>query len=139
MVHALQRARRHLKAGGVLICIQPHRTKRPFIAVRTAGHRDPICALINPIFKPAIDSANDAIAVVIDQGLFSLIGAEHHRFRVRVANPSQLRLYISGGRRPPRFPSGGRQRLLEVWRSRREGAWIEVTEHMTVFGLRAGD
>ena len=137
MVHALERATRHLKADAVLICIQPHRTKRPFIAVRTGGRREPVCALINPTFQPAIDSANEAIATVVDRGLVALIRAESHRFRVRIANPSQLRQYISGGRRPPRFPPGGRKRLLEVWRSRQDGAWIEVTEHMTVVVLRA--
>jgi hypothetical protein len=138
MVHALERARRHLAADGVLICIQPHRTKRPFIAVRTARHREPIGALINPVFQPLIDSANAAIASVLDKRLLSLIRAENHQFRVRIANPTQLRLYMSAEPRPPRFPAGGRKRLLEVWRSSPLGAWIEVTEHMTVIGMRAG-
>jgi hypothetical protein len=56
---------------------------------------------------------------------------------VRIANPSQLRLYVTGGIRPPRFPAGGRKRLVEAWSARPEGAWIEVTEHMTVIGMRA--
>ena len=137
MVHALERARRHLASDGVLICIQPHRTKRPFIAVRASRHREPICALRNPVFQPLLDSANAAIQTILDERLVSLIRAEDHQFRVRIANPSQLRLYISGGPRPPRFPAGGRKRLLEVWRSRPQGAWIEVTEYMTVVGLRA--
>ena len=137
MVHALERARRHLASDGVLICIQPHRTRRPIIAVRAAGHRDPICELINPVFQPLIDTANAAMATILDRGLVSMIRAEHHQFRVRIASPTQLRLYISGGRRPPRFPSGGRQRLLEAWRSRPKGAWIEVTESLTVIGMRA--
>jgi len=41
----------------------------------------------------------------------------------------------SSGWRPPRFPAGGRKRLLETWRSRRETAHIEVTEFMTAIGL----
>jgi hypothetical protein len=137
MVHALERARRHLAAGGFLICIQPHRTRRPFIAVRSPGRREPICALINPVFQPLIDSANGAIASIVESGLVSLIRVENHQFRVRIANPSQLRQYLTDGIRPPRFPAGGRKRLLEAWRARPEGAWIEVTEHMTVVGLRA--
>jgi hypothetical protein len=135
MVHALERARRHLAPGGFLLCIQPHRTERPFIAVRSAGHREPICALINPTFKPLIEQANSAIATVLDRGLASLIRAENHKFRVRIANPSQLGLYLYGGLRPPRFPAGGRKRLLEVWRASPRGAWIEVTEYLTVIGM----
>jgi len=137
MVHALERARRHLAVGGFLICIQPHRTRRPFIAVRAPGRRQPICELINPVFQPLIDSANGAIASIVERGLVSLIRAENHQFRVRVGNPSQLRHYLSDGVRPPRFPAGGRKRLLEAWRARPSAAWIEVTEHMTVIGLRA--
>jgi len=137
MVHALERARRHLAPGGFLICIQPHRTRRPFIAVRAPGRREPICELINPVFQPLIDSANGAIASIVERDLVSLIRAENHQFRVHVANPSQLRSYLSDGIRPPRFPAGGRKRLLEAWRARPSGAWIEVTEHMTVIGLRA--
>jgi len=138
MVHALERARRHLAPGGFLICIQPHRTRRPLIAVRAPDRRQqPICELINPVFQPLIDSANGAIDSIVARGLVSLIRAENHRFRVRVANPSQLRSYLSDGIRPPRFPAGGRKRLLEAWRARPSGAWIEVTEHMTVIGLRA--
>jgi hypothetical protein len=139
MVHALERARRHLAPGGFLICIQPHRTRRPLIAVRAPGRRQPICELINPVFQPLIDSANGAITSIAERGLVSLIRAENHRFRVRVANPTQLRSYLSDGIRPPRFPVGGRKRLLAVWRARPSGAWIEVTEHMTVIGLRARD
>jgi len=137
MVHALERARRHLAPGGFLVCIQPHRTRRPFIAVRSPGRRQPICELINPVFQPLIDSANGAIASIVESGLVSLIRAEHHQFRVRIASPSQLRLYLTDGIRPPRFPAGGRKRLLEVWGARPSGAWIEVTEHMTVVGMQA--
>jgi hypothetical protein len=137
MVHALERARRHLAPGGFLICLQPHRTKRPLIAVRSGVRRELICALINPVFQPLIDCANAAIVAIVETGLVSLIRAENHLFRVRIANPSQLRQYLSGGIRPPRFPPGGRRRLVEAWRSRPQGAWIEVTEYMTVVGLRA--
>jgi hypothetical protein len=93
--------------------------------------------LVNPVFQPLIDSANAAIRTLVDKRVLSLIRIENHEFRVRIANPSQLSRYISSGRRPPRFPSGGRKRLLEVWRSRPEGAQIEVTEFMTIIGLRA--
>jgi hypothetical protein len=92
--------------------------------------------LINSAFKPLIDEANAAIATVLDRRLVSLIRAEDHEFRVRIANPSQLGLYLYGGVRPPRFPAGGRKRLLEVWRARPRGAWIEVTEYLTVIGMR---
>ncbi len=138
MVHALERARRHLAPDhGRLVLLQPHRTRRPFIAVRTGGKRIPICMLINPVFQPLIDAANASIKDVVDRGLFSLIGRINHQFRVRLANPAQMHNYLHTGQRPPRFPAGGRQRLREVWSSRSGGAEIEVTEFLTVIGLQS--
>jgi hypothetical protein len=121
----------------VVICLQPHRVKRPSICVRAQHKRLPICALINPAFQPLIDSAEAAIAGVLDRRLFTLIGKENHQFRVQLANPTQLKRYLHSGLRPPRFPAGGRKRLLDVWRSKPEGAIIEITEFLTVFGMQA--
>ncbi|HEX2647596.1 MAG TPA: hypothetical protein VHO95_10235 [Candidatus Dormibacteraeota bacterium] len=136
MVHALERAGRHLAPDSRLVLLQPHRTRRPFIAVRDGGRRVPICALINPVFQPLIETANSSIQTVIERGLFSMLGRTDHSFRVRLANPTQLRRYLHTGVRPPRFPPGGKQRLLGVWRSTSR-AEIEVTEFLTVVALRS--
>ena len=139
MVHALERARQHLSdEHGRLVLLQPHRTRRPVIALRTAGRRVPVCALVNPVFQPLIDAANLSIQSVIDRGLFTLIARRDSSFRVRLANPTQMRNYLHTGVRPPRFPRGGRQRLEEAWKSRLPGAQIEVTEFLTVIALGAG-
>jgi hypothetical protein len=136
MVHALERAASRLAPGGEIVCIQPHRVKRPFISVIAPRRRTPIGFLINPVFQPLINSAEAAIAKVLDRKLVTLIGREDHRFRVQLANPNQLRRYLRSGIRPPRFHSGDRKRFLQVWSSMPKGATIEVSEFLTVIALR---
>ena len=136
MVHALERAASRLAPGGVIVCIQPHRVKRPFISVIAPRRRTPIGFLVNPVFQPLINSAEAAIAKVLDRKLVTLIGREDHRFRVQLANPNQLRRYLQSGIRPPRFHSGDRKRFLQVWSSMPKGATIEVSEFLTVIALR---
>ncbi len=137
MVHALERARHHLVPDGVIVCIQPRRIKRPFIAVTAPGLRQPVGALVNPVFEPLISAAEAAIQTVVEERRFALIGTTNHQFRVRLASCAELRRYLHLGVRPPRFPAGGRQRLEAQWRSRPEGARIEVTEFLAVIALRS--
>ena len=139
MVHALERARQHLVPRGALVFVQPRRLKRPFIAVTARGQRWPVAGLISPVFEPLISAAETAIDGLVAQRLFVLIGKKNHQFRVRLANPTQLDRYLHTGQRPPRFPAGGRSRLQAVWKSRRPGAQIEVTEYMAVIAMRAVD
>jgi hypothetical protein len=135
MVHALQRAGQHLISDGVLVCMQPRHLKRPFIAITASGRRQPVARLINPKFEPYYSAAEAAIREVVEERQFDLIGRTNHQFRVCVANPAELHRYLQGPR-PPHFPPGGQKRLQELWRSRPEGAEIEVTEFLSVFGLR---
>ena len=139
MVHALERARKHLARGGVLVCVQPRRTKRPVIALTAPGHLWPVSGLINPASEPLITAAEAAIDTVISDGRFALIGRINHQFRVRLSNPTQLDRYLHQGQRPPRFPAGGRSRLHALWKSRKPGTQIEVTEFMAIIALRAID
>jgi hypothetical protein len=136
MVHALERARQVLLPNAALVLIQPHQTKRPFIAITSGRRREPIAALVNPIFQPRINAAASAIRTVIDGGRFSHLGTIHHQFRVHLANPADLRRYLHLAPNPSRFPAGGRQLFDDLWRSRTEGSRIEVTEFLTVIGLR---
>ncbi len=137
MVHALERARQHLVPGGVLVCVQPRRIKRPFIAVTSPGRRQPVGALVNPVFEPLISAAEAAIKTVVDDGRFVLIGKSNHQFRVPLASPGELHRYLHMGQRPPRFPAGGRKRLQALWSTRPAGARIEVTEYLAVIALRS--
>lgn len=123
--------------GGVLICLQPHRWKRPFIAMTAPGRRQPVGALINNAFEPLISSAEAAIRTLLDSRGLALIGTSDHRFRVRLRSLAELHRYLYQGRRPPRFPPAGRRRLQAMWRSRPAGARIEVTEFFSVIALRA--
>lgn len=136
MVNAFERAASRLAPGGVIICIQPHRTKRPFISVIAQRRRMQIGFLINPVFQPLINSAEAAIAEVLDRKLVTLIGKENHRFRVQLANPNQMRHYLHIGQRPPHFAAGDRKRFLKAWSSMPKGATIEVSEFLTVIALR---
>jgi hypothetical protein len=122
--------------NGTLVLIQPHQTKRPFIAIRSERRRQPVAALVNPIFQPRINAAVAAIRTVIDGGRFSHLGTSHHQFRVHLANPADLRRYLHLAPNPSRFPAGGRQLSNDLWRRKTEGARIEVTEFLTVIGLR---
>lgn len=137
MVHALERARWHLRPDGTLILIQPHQQKRIFVSIVAARKREPVSWLINPVFQPLINAANAAIETVVQKDLFAHIATSHHRYRVRLANPAELHRYLHLGQRPPRFPPGGRQRLHTLWKQRSPGARIEVTEFMTMIVLRA--
>lgn len=123
--------------GGVLICIQPRRWKRPFIAITAPRQRQTVGALVNPLFEPLISAAEAAIQTVVNARRFAPIGTSNHQYRVRLASPAELHRYIHVGQRPPRFPAGGRQRLQALWRTRPEGARIEVTEFMSAIALRA--
>jgi hypothetical protein len=136
MVHALERARQALLPNSPLVLIQPHRTRRPLVAITSGLRRHPVAALVNSTFQPRLDAAVSAIRTVIDRGHFSQVGTSHHQFRVHLASPADLRRYVHLAPTPSRFPPGGRQRLIDLWRSRTEGARIEVTESFTVFGLR---
>lgn len=137
MVHALRRARQHLRSNGAVVLIQPHQYKRPHVAIASGGRRQPVAALVNPVFQPLINAANAAIQSVVDERLFKRTGTSHHQFTVLVANPTEMHRYLHQGQRPPRFPSGGRQRLQALWSARPAGAQIEVTEFLTVIALRA--
>lgn len=135
MVHALERTRQHLRSDSKLVLIQPHQWKRPFIAVSSVRRRQPVGALINPEFQLRINAAMAAIRAVVDERLFAPLGTSHHQFKVHLGSAAELRRYTHLPQRPPRFPSGGRRRLDEVWRNRADGARIEVTEFLTVIGL----
>ena len=123
--------------NGALVLIQPHQTKRPFVAITSGRRRQPVAALVNPEFQPRITAAVSAIRTVIDGGRFSHLGTSNHQFRVHMASPAELRQYVHLAPTPSRFPAGGRQRLNNLWRNRTDGTRIEVTEYLTVIGLRA--
>jgi hypothetical protein len=138
MVHALERARKHLVPGGAVVLIQPRRLKRPSITITFRGGRRPVAVLINPASEPLIAAAEAAIQKVVDGGLFVPLGKRNHSYSARLANPAQLDRYLYAGQRPPRFPPGGRRRLRSLWAAREPGAQIEVTEYMAVIALRTG-
>lgn len=121
----------------MLLLIQPHQHKRPFIAITAGRKRQPVAALISPIFQPLIDSAMASIQTVLDERLFEPVAKSDHRFKVRIANAAELERYLHLGQRPPRFPRGGRTRFERLWKARPAGAKIEATEFMTIMSLRA--
>lgn len=136
MVHALEHASKHLVPGGALVCLMPRRLKRPFIAITAPGKRQPVGALVNPASEALYSAANAAIQTVVEAGLFAPIGTSNRQFSVRLGSSAELHRYLHEGVRPPRFRPRGRQRFEALWRSRPEGARIEVTEFWTIIALQ---
>jgi len=122
--------------GGIVVLIQPHQWKRPFITVKSPGRREPVAGLVNAVFEPLINAAVRAIHTVVEDKRFALIGTSHHQFSVQLATLAELRRYLHLPPRPSRFPAGGRQRLRDLWKHRAKDAQIEVTEFLTVIALR---
>src|ERR1700682_312476 len=137
MVHALRRAGQRLSAGGSLISIRPPRTWRPVVSIHTPSRRAPVAQLINSAFDSRLSAAEAALARVVQEGRFTLAGVRNHRYRAGLDNLSQLRTYLELISPPrPRFPAGGRARLLELWGLRPRGSKIEITESIVVTALR---
>ena len=137
MVHALQRAGRRLRSGGMLISIRPHRTWRPAIAISAPGSRLPVARLVNPAFDRNLRFADSALERVVRDGWFRLAGARSSRYRIYLRRRSQMRTYLELIEPPrPRFPPGSRARLYRMWESAPPGARIEVTEYLVITVLR---
>src|SRR3981081_2445533 len=133
MVHALQRAGQRLRSGGSLISIRPHETQLPLVSVITPSRRIPVARLTTPGFIDRQSAADAALERVVADGRFRLAGLRNHRYRTRLDNPSQLRTYLELIIPPrPRFPPGGRARLLQLWRSQPRGSKIEIAEWIVV-------
>ena len=137
MVHALRRAAGRLHAGGTLISIRPHPTRRPLVAIVTGRRRLPVATLLETAFERNLDAAESALRQVVDEGGFNLAGVRSARFRTYLERPSQMRTYLELIYPPrPRFPRGGRARLYEMWDAAPRGARIEVTESLILNALR---
>src|SRR5215510_6978732 len=100
MVHALEVARWHLAPGGTMVLIQPLRSKRPFIAVKTHGRRREVGSLLNAVFDPIITAAEAAIASVVERKVVVPVGKTDESFRVELSSLRQMDAYLYGGVRP---------------------------------------
>ena len=137
MVHALRRAGQRLRPGGSLISIRPHETQLPLVSMITPSRRIPVARLPTPGFDDRQSAADAALERVVAEGRFVLTGIGNHRYRSLLDNPSQLRTYLELIAPPrPRFPAGGRARLLKLWGSRPRGSKIEIAEWIVVTALR---
>ena len=137
MVHALQRAAGRLRAGGMLISIRPHLTRRPSVVIVTGKRRLLVATLLETNFERNLDAAESALRRVVEESAFSSVGVRSARFRSYLERPSQMRTYLELIYPPrPRFPPGGRARLYQMWDAAPRGACIEVTESLIVNALR---
>jgi hypothetical protein len=137
MVHALRRAAEHLRPGGTLISIRPHRSWRPSVAIVHARRRVSVATLVNPAFEGNLEAAEDALRKVVHQGWYTLSGVRAARYRTYLDRPGQMRTYLELINPPrPRFPPGGRARLYKLWDSAPKGSRIEVSEGLVVNALR---
>jgi len=137
MVYALRRAAGRLRAGGKLISIRPHLTRRPTVAILAGERRFPVATLLETNFERNLDAAESALRRVVDEGPFKPAGLRSAQFRTYLERPSQMRTYLELIYPPrPRFPPGGRARLYEMWDAAPRGARIEVTESLILNALR---
>ncbi len=137
MVYALRRAAGRLRAGGTLISIRPHLTRRPTVAILAGERRFPVATLLETNFERNLDAAESALRRVVDEGPFKPAGLRSAQFRTYLERPSQMRTYLELIYPPrPRFPPGGRARLYEMWDAAPRGARIEVTESLILNALR---
>jgi hypothetical protein len=137
MVHALERAADRLRAGGTLISIRPHPTRRPSVAILTDTGRLPVATLLETTFERNLDAAESALRRVVEEGAFTLAGRRSAQFRTYLVRPSQMRTYLELIYPPrPRFPRGGRARLYKMWETAPRRARIEVTESLLLNALR---
>src|SRR5438132_4631730 len=128
MVHALRRAAGRLHAGGTLISIRPHPTRRPLVAIVTGRRRLPVATLLETAFERNLDAAESALRQVVDEGGFNLAGVRSARFRTYLERPSQMRTYLELIYPPRlRFLPGGRSTLYVMWDAAPGGSRIEVT------------
>ena len=136
MVHVLRRTGQALRPGGVLVSIQPHRSKRLSISITARSLRVPVAALVNPPFERYLSAAEASLRRVVLDRWFTLIGRTSYDYRTRLANLSELDRYLDLLSPRPPFPPGGRRRLNALWASRLPGARIQVTESMVLIALR---
>src|SRR5438876_12066575 len=112
MVHALRRAGGYLRRGGMLVSIRPHRTWRPSIAIVAGRSRVAVATLLNTAFEVNLAAAESDLERVVDEGSFTLAGAQAARHRIYLDRLSPVRTDLELINPPsPRFPHRGRARL----------------------------
>ena len=91
MVHALEEIHRLLKPAGTLIEIHPDVDAPPFVEVRSHGARS--FREDDPVFDYAIDlrRANEAVATVVDRGVFLLDARRRFELRTYAGSVTELR------------------------------------------------
>jgi len=94
MVHALQRAAGRLRAGGMLISIRPHLTRRPSVVIVTGKRRLLVATLLETNFERNLDAAESALRRVVEESAFSSVGVRSARFRSYLERPSQMRRLV---------------------------------------------
>ena len=93
MVHALEETRRILRQEGVLIEIHPAPETPPFVEIRANG--DVLFFEEDPSFDYEDDlrRAEQAVATVVDRGVFTLDDSRWFELRTRAASVEELREY----------------------------------------------
>ena len=135
MVDALEAVRRALRPKGLVFDLQPEAAYLPTIAVRDSRGRRTIGVMHREPDEDVI-AAREARERVIREGRFLQVASLRRMYTTRFTSLSDFDAERRSHTPVWRLARGVRPRLLEAWRTRRDGAVIETTRRMTISVLR---
>jgi hypothetical protein len=124
MVHALHAAWRVLRAGGLLVDIQPDIADQPRVTVRSGARRIPVGA-VRRLPDEDVLAANRAREYVLAEGWFDEVARRRPAFRSRSATLTQFYRSVRENSNWV-VPAATRHRLSAAWRGHGHDAQIEL-------------
>jgi hypothetical protein len=134
MVHALHAAWRVLRAGGLLVDIQPDLADQPRVAVRSGARRIAVGA-VRRLPDEDILAANQAREYVLAEGWFDEVARRRQTFRPRFATLTDFHRSVRENSNW-RIPMATRKGLSAAWRGHGQDAEIELGRVFSFVVLR---
>jgi hypothetical protein len=135
MVDALEAVRGALRPNGFVFDLQPDATYLPTVAVRDLHRRRPIGVIRREPDEDVV-AAHEARDRVVREGRFVQIALLRRTYRVEFTRLAAFEAYKRSHTPTWRLEPGARSRLTDAWRSRGDGAKIEMTGRMTIAVLQ---
>jgi len=137
MVDALEAVRGALRPRGLVFDLQPDATYLPTVAVRDSRGRRSIGVIHREPDEDVI-AAHEARKRVVREGGFAEIAMLRRTFTTSFTTLAAFDAEMRSHTPTWRLARGMRPRLLDAWRTRRDGAVIETTMRMTMAVLQKG-
>jgi hypothetical protein len=135
MVDALEAVRRALRPKGLVFDLQPEASYLPTVAIRDSRGRRAIGVLDREPDEDVM-AAREARERVVREGRFVQVASLHRMYTARFTSLSDFDADRRSHTPTWRLARGVRPRLIDAWRTRRDGAVIETTRRMTIAVLR---